>query len=283
VVSRRTTLTSQRIRQQALTLADNATARIAPANTTDSTSRLATLDLAPTARFDLNDNALILDKADVLKVEELIARARNSGRAPWQGPGLTTGSATAITGLAALSNDRGDGQPVYPSFAGLDAGADAVLVKYTYNGDTNLSGLIDAEDYMRIDRGFLSHHGDLDIPGLPAIYANGDFNYDDQINIDDYFLIDVAYARQTDSLSTLPPVLMLAGAAAVPEPAVLTLGVIAVGFVASRRFRPLKRPGAGLKFCKSMRIVLNRACGLGLMMPADLCRSGRSHLSHLSP
>ena len=52
---------------------------------------------------------------------------------------------------------------------------------YTYCGDANLDGLINGDDYFRIDNGFFAH-----LSG----FSNGDFNYDGVINADDYFLID---------------------------------------------------------------------------------------------
>jgi hypothetical protein len=65
----------------------------------------------------------------------------------------------------------------------------AIVITYTYDGDANLDGRINADDYFRIDSGFLSQ------PAKPH-YAEGDFNYDGTINADDYFLIDSAFLGQ---------------------------------------------------------------------------------------
>src|SRR6185295_13897795 len=48
--------------------------------------------------------------------------------------------------------------------------ATTVLVKYTYAGDVNLDGLIDASDYGVIDNA-------SQFPGTRG-HANGDFNFD---------------------------------------------------------------------------------------------------------
>src|SRR5262249_49689496 len=64
-----------------------------------------------------------------------------------------------------------------------------VLVKYTFAGDADLSGQIDANDYTLIDNGFNSRSGANPLTG----WRNGDFNYDGVVNGDDYTLIDNAY------------------------------------------------------------------------------------------
>ncbi|HEV8293256.1 MAG TPA: hypothetical protein VGP94_15075, partial [Tepidisphaeraceae bacterium] len=68
-----------------------------------------------------------------------------------------------------------------------------VLVKYTYNGDGNLDGIINADDFARIDTGFATH---------TSGYRNGDSNYSGgPPNADDYFLIDKAFIDQSSVLS----------------------------------------------------------------------------------
>ena len=63
-----------------------------------------------------------------------------------------------------------------------------VLVKYTWNGDTNFSGTVNFDDYVRIDVGFNTH-----LTG----WSNGDFNYSGSVNFDDYVLIDIAFDTQS--------------------------------------------------------------------------------------
>jgi hypothetical protein len=76
-------------------------------------------------------------------------------------------------------------------FAGLAVDDSAVLVKYTWYGDTDLNGKINFDDYVRIDGGFNNH-----LTG----WFNGDFNYDNKINFDDYVLIDLAFNTQSGTL-----------------------------------------------------------------------------------
>src|SRR5205085_273355 len=84
------------------------------------------------------------------------------------------------------------GDAGYSAFVGLSVALSDVLVMYTYAGDGNLDGKINADDYFRIDRGYAER-----LTG----YANGDFNYSGSINGDDYFLIDANYvSAQGNSL-----------------------------------------------------------------------------------
>jgi hypothetical protein len=66
-----------------------------------------------------------------------------------------------------------------------------VLIKYTWNGDTNLDGVVNFDDYVRVDVGF-----NVGLPG----WNNGDFNYDGVVNFDDYVMIDIAFNTQSGTL-----------------------------------------------------------------------------------
>ena len=54
-------------------------------------------------------------------------------------------------------------------------------------GDADGNGVVNFDDYARIDNGFNNN-----LTG----YSNGDFNYDGVINFDDYALIDLAFNTQ---------------------------------------------------------------------------------------
>ena len=119
-----------------------------------------------------------------------------------------------------------------------------VLVKYTFFGDADLSGTVNAADYMLIDNGFNSG-------GSTTGWHNGDFNYDGVINGDDYTLIDNAFNTEgSTSFAATPagPAEMIAsnteivagGVASpqVPEPASLgLLGIGAISLLGQRRLR----------------------------------------------
>jgi hypothetical protein len=62
-----------------------------------------------------------------------------------------------------------------------------------YIGDANNDGVVNFDDYVRIDTGFNNH-----LTG----YSNGDFNYDGVINFDDYVLIDIAFNQQSSRVTS---------------------------------------------------------------------------------
>jgi len=140
--------------------------------------RTGGLSISGNGVLDLGKNDLILQAApgtgdDVLaQVTEWI---KTSGDIT---SSAAKGDKTGFTGLGVRVNDQGE-----------------VVIKYTWNGDANLDGVVNADDYFQIDTGFITQK-----PG----YYNGDFNYDGVINADDYFLIDSAFIGQTGPLATKP-------------------------------------------------------------------------------
>ncbi len=163
------------------------------------------LNLGPDATLNLASHALIIQSTPAAKAATLasvrawLSSGRNKGA--WTGPGITSTAAAAdpthITGLAAIINDHGDGAPVRAELGGIPVDINTILIKYTYNGDGDLSGSLDADDYARIDLGFSTHPN-------PADYSTGDFDYTDTTNSDDYFLIDKAFFAQGGVLSQSP-------------------------------------------------------------------------------
>jgi hypothetical protein len=190
----------------ALSLTGNAVAQMI--GNGDHFLRTANLSITGPASFDLGDNDLIIGghatnaSAMLDAITALVKSGRGTGN--WNGPGITSSKAAAdlrkITGLAITLNDRGNGAALYGKFDGEEADASDVLVKYTYNGDMDLNGKVDADDYFLIDRGYSSgSHG----------YENGDLDFNGTIgqvgiDADDYFLIDSAFASQNGVLSQAP-------------------------------------------------------------------------------
>ena len=112
------------------------------------------------------------------------------------------------------------------TWRGQTVDASSVLIKYTYTGDANLDGRIDADDYFLIDS------NDNKSGAATSGYAKGDFNYDGKINGDDYFIIDSNFTAQ----SGLPPAAPLE-ATAVPEPTSLAFFGAAFAYPLIRRRR----------------------------------------------
>ena len=103
----------------------------------------------------------------------------------------TTGSLTTI-GIA-LAGDLGyGGSSTSDQGAGLSVSVAStdVLLKYTYGGDANLDGVVNGDDYSRIDSYFPQQSA------LTIGWLNGDFNYDGVVNGDDYAIIDSNFSEQ---------------------------------------------------------------------------------------
>lgn len=189
-----------------------------------SDSTLASLVIGAGATFDLADSDLVV--TDVVARAAVVGyiRAAYHGGA-WDLPGLTSSEARDdshhVTGLG-WSDLEGQ-----------------VLVKYTYYGDANLDGRVDADDYALLDRGF-----GRQVVG--AGWVDGDFNYDGAVTSADYLMIDTAFGRQVGTLS--PAMLadrqarfgeayvesLMAG---VPEPGVVGVVVVAGVMLGRRRWK----------------------------------------------
>jgi hypothetical protein len=186
---------------RSLTLNGNATA-VLTSGGAKALRLTGALSIAPNATLDLADNDLILHStagnrlAALAQLQDLVRSGRAGGA--WTGKGITSSLAAGSTmrnvGLAVLLNDKGDGTTVRDTFAGEPADVNSILVKHTWNGDADVNGLVDADDFMLTDRGFLGEYE-------PGGWYRGDFNGDGQTNIDDYFLIDLASRTQSGPLS----------------------------------------------------------------------------------
>jgi hypothetical protein len=132
------------------------------------------------------------ERVDAPPVERHLGR--NGGG--WNGTGITSSAAATMTAhnttLGAM--DFSDYWSVYgkgATFDGEPLDSTAVLVKYTYYGDTDFNGHVNFDDYLRTDNGFNNH-----LSG----WLNGDFDLNGTVNFDDYVLIDLAFNTQSGTL-----------------------------------------------------------------------------------
>jgi hypothetical protein len=164
------------------------------------------------AKLDLGDNSAVFVSTPQPAIQALILRARNGGS--WDGPGIGSSAAKdeqspQISTLAVLSGSEYIGL-IGPgaTFNSHTVAPNDVLVKFTFYGDTDLNGVVNFDDYARIDNGFNN--------GLSS-WLYGDFDYNGVVNFDDYALIDLAFNSQAPRLQSIPePAALLSVAVAVP-------------------------------------------------------------------
>ncbi len=152
-----------------------------------------TFSIDATSKFDLVDNDLILQDggaAGAAAVQALATTGRDYPNDDWTGNGLTSSAAAAQfanngyenTLLAVALN----GDLPLGAFASWQAGASTltlgandVIVKYTYNGDFNLDGKVDASDVTILGAFFgnVTFFGKIDATYITyfggAYYGNG--------------------------------------------------------------------------------------------------------------
>jgi hypothetical protein len=154
------------------------------------------LDVQPNATLDIRDNSLIIDYATgapspLAGVANQIRTARNNGT--WTGVGITSSAArdNPLHNTTLGTMEATDFKLIYgPTalFGGHVIDNTAVLVKYTYYGDADFNGVVNFDDYSRLDAGFNQGRSG---------WVNGDFDGNGAVNFDDYALIDLAFNTQT--------------------------------------------------------------------------------------
>jgi hypothetical protein len=122
------------------------------------------------------------------KYETFVKLARNNGA--WDQPGITSTAAKNSNpknkNLGVLSGTEYlavNGTP----FNGRTVVATDTVIKFTFNGDTDFNGVVNFDDYARVDSGFNNGRSG---------WLNGDFDYNGLVNFDDYSLIDQSFNTQ---------------------------------------------------------------------------------------
>ena len=183
-------------------------------------------------QLDITDNDLIIQsdesaaKGDLDRIIDLVISARDGKDGRWTGQGITSSIAAADKGghlgLAVIRNLHRFGGTYFGFFDDQPVDGNSIIVRYTWNGDASFDGIVNADDYGLIDRGFTSQEGG---------WYNGDFNYDGVVNADDYGLIDRAFIGQSGQLSAT------SSAMPVPDPAASMVLFLAGTIVLARRRR----------------------------------------------
>jgi hypothetical protein len=177
------------------------------------------------ALYDIGRGGMLIRGSLEGDIRSLVAAWYNSGAQ--DGPGLGSDFAggsgrDAYATVAVRLNDAGNlGFPQFSTFQGSFTFPGDVLVRYTYIGDVNLDGLLDATDYNAVLNGLTN--------GLTG-WHNGDTNYDGVVDSVDWSRFVDAYTNQGAPFSAGAPT-----PGAIPEPA--ALGLLAPAALLLRRRR----------------------------------------------
>jgi fibronectin-binding autotransporter adhesin len=201
----------------------------------DNAANLSGLSVTGAGKFDVANNDLIINYTDTSPASTIrgyLVSGFNQGN--WDGNGIASATAHAdasfltALGYADVSNTTFDGQSIP---------GNAVIVKYTYYGDNNLDGKVDASDFQMFLDGFIAASG--------GSWAQGDYTYDGRVDLgNDFNLFLINYLRGGNSLGDLAAIVQSDSALSitqkaqllslVPEPGSITL-LGAAGLLALRR------------------------------------------------
>lgn len=156
----------------------SATARVTAGATpglSAGTSKVGTVVINTSGKVDLTNNGLIVTGMSQAAVRALIAPARNGGQ--WNGAN-GIGSSLANNNGKAIGYSLASDLYIAPgSFLGQSFVMTDVLVRYTLNGDTDLNGIVNFDDLLRLAQNYGAT--------TTGTWRNGDFTYDGNINFDD--------------------------------------------------------------------------------------------------
>jgi autotransporter-associated beta strand protein len=163
--------------------------------------------------FNLKNNDLIVDytgTSPLAQIRSALLTGYNNGQ--WNGPGIISSSAAADPATALGYAEAADifnlSGSETATFDGETVDATTALVKYTWVGDANLDGVVNAADLA-----LMSPTG--------TTWSTGDFNYDGVVNADDYALLFLGLKISTT----------------VPEPALAMSAIALMAFLPLRHRR----------------------------------------------
>jgi T5SS/PEP-CTERM-associated repeat protein/autotransporter-associated beta strand protein len=220
------------VRTNGILTISNPRTNILAGRTTDNTSRLGGISVAPTSRFNLNDQDLIVDyeagNSPLTNIAALLTTGYAGGA--WNGVGIMSDVAAANSRALGYA-EASDIFTSFPAtFSGQTVDDSAVLIRYTRYGDADLNGTVNLSDFNALAAHFGLASG--------ARWNQGDFNYDGSVNLSDFNLLAANFglgasangptAQDWASLS-----------AAVPEPT--SLAALAIGVLTMLRRRSRRR------------------------------------------
>jgi hypothetical protein len=209
------TLTARSIKGNALVIDGGANVVIQPRAAGGSAVALKSLSLAATGKLDLNDQDLIVDYSGASPLTTLQQYVFDGLR--FAGDSAATSGITSTTGMSSTAPagnilvlfensfvDGGSTVALVDTWDGVTVDMDTIIGKYTYFGDANLDGQVNADDYTTADSNRSVTAG--------ALWTQGDVNMDGAVTPDDYTTLDSNRGQGT--VDPLYPI----GLTAIPEP-----------------------------------------------------------------
>ncbi|HJS06079.1 MAG TPA: endo-1,4-beta-xylanase, partial [Pirellulales bacterium] len=192
-------LSTIRLMQAALTLADNSRVTLLAGG---DTSRLTSLSLHTSATLDIGDGALVIDYSGVSPLDAvrggiLSARGSSGLGASWNGSGITSGVAAQANLLEPESRSVGFAEntalPLGPvaTFRGQSLDETTVLIAYTLTGDANLDGMVNDDDVTIVGATYAP-------TAASPHWALGDFDFNGFVDDDDVTLLGVFFDSSAD-------------------------------------------------------------------------------------
>lgn len=170
-----------------LTIDSEASVQLSPALRGDVI--LPALSVQSGAALDLGDTDVIINYSGADPYASLLVSLKSAyDQSRWDKAGI--GSSAIIPGTTlAIEDNSIDPQS---TFDGISVGSNSILIKFTWIGDANGDGVVNAADLALMQ-------------SAGTTWQQGDFNYDGKVNADDYALFALGEASSEGAnITTLP-------------------------------------------------------------------------------
>jgi hypothetical protein len=189
--------------------------KLAPNGTAAGASKIGNLTLADGTSLDVTNNQMIISGSNLPAIQTAVIAGYATGA--WNGSGIVSSSAAADAAHKTAVGYASASELGLGSFAGQPVLGTDVLLRFTFSGDMNLDGRVNALDFNSLATNFGASGKD---------WASGDFNYDTVVNTLDF----TALATNFGSSLAAPALGTL-----VPEPTQILAGSFAIALMSRRR------------------------------------------------